>query len=111
MKKFTVNENHLRLLKNMYVSWDDCEFGAPQINPKRPYGNSDVEGDIAEILGLELFEDAYGEKHISKEQNIYINKIHKEMETVLQILVCNLSIQVGQYECQKYCSKWNLIKG
>ena len=110
MEKFTVSEEHLKLLKEMYVSWNDCEFGAPEINSKRPYGNSNVEYDIAEILGLQLFEDANEEKHISKEQNVYINKIHKEMETVLKILVCNLSIQAGQYESEKYGSKWNIIK-
>lgn len=92
----------------MYVSWNDCEFGAPEINPKRPYGNSNVEDDIAEILGLQLFEDAYGERHLSKEQDIYISKIHKEMETALQILVCNLGIEVGEYESTDYGTRWTL---
>ena len=35
----------------MIVQWRDCEYGAPEINPKRPYGNSSVELDICEILG------------------------------------------------------------
>lgn len=105
-KIFSVTEDHLKLLKRMYVSWNSCEYGAPEINPKRPYGNSDVEGDIAEILELELFEDNRGEKHLSKEQGEFINKIHNEMETVLQILVYNLSIEIGDYECNKYGSEW-----
>ena len=99
-------------VRDTIVNYSGKEKRAIAVNGQIPMPTlTFTEGDIAEILGLELFEDAYGEKHISKEQNIYINKIHKEMETVLQILVCNLSIQVGQYECQKYCSKWNLIKG
>jgi len=40
--KFELKQVHLDLFKEMYVDWDDCEFGAPAINPKRPYGNSDV---------------------------------------------------------------------
>jgi hypothetical protein len=52
--EFTVTEDHLKLLRRAYIGWDDCEFGAPGIDPKRPYGNSDVIGDIAEILGEEL---------------------------------------------------------
>lgn len=49
---FTVTDDHLKLLRRASVGWSDCEFGAPEIDPKRPYGNSNVLGDIAEILGL-----------------------------------------------------------
>jgi hypothetical protein len=52
VKRFTVTDEHLRLLRRAYVGWDEIEFGAPEINAKRPYGNSNVYGDIAEILGL-----------------------------------------------------------
>src|SRR5262245_17189804 len=52
VERFTVTDEHLRLLRRAYVFWDETEFGAPGINAKRPYGNSDVYGDIAEILGL-----------------------------------------------------------
>ena len=52
MKKlFELTEEHIKLLRQMCVSWDDCEFGAPAIDCKRPYGNSDVYSDIAKILG------------------------------------------------------------
>jgi hypothetical protein len=30
---------------------DNCEYGAIGVNCKRPFGNSDVEGDILEIIG------------------------------------------------------------
>ena len=30
---------------------DDCEYGAIGIDCKRPFGNSDVEGDILELIG------------------------------------------------------------
>ena len=39
-----------------HVTWDDWEFGAPGIDPKRPYGNSNVFADIAEILGVPVSE-------------------------------------------------------
>lgn len=32
---------------------DDCEYGAIGIDCKRPFGNSDVAGDILEIIGAE----------------------------------------------------------
>lgn len=50
--EFTVTEDHLKLLRHIRgVRWDPGEgFGAPFINSKRPYGNSDVPRDVAEIL-------------------------------------------------------------
>ena len=51
--EFEVTEEHIQLLRDMVVTWWNCEFGAPAIDPKRPYGNSWVYGDIAETLKLE----------------------------------------------------------
>ena len=48
MKNFTVTETHLLLLQRMQVGWCGDEFGAPEINPKRPYGNSSVLTDMVE---------------------------------------------------------------
>ena len=51
VSEFTVTEDHLKLLRHVHLYWDYGEgYGAPAIDPKRPYGNSDVERDIAEIL-------------------------------------------------------------
>lgn len=44
------NENHLALLRRCCWSWNDTEFGAASLDPKRPHGNSDVEEDLAELL-------------------------------------------------------------
>ena len=49
-RDFTVTDEHLQLFRRAHVFWDEAEFGAPSINPKRPYGNSNVYADIAEIL-------------------------------------------------------------
>ena len=40
--EFTLTVDHITLLNNMWVDWSDVEYGAPEIDPKRPYGNSDV---------------------------------------------------------------------
>jgi hypothetical protein len=80
---FEITQNHLTLLKNMHVVWDDCETGAPAIDPKRPYGNSAVEEDIHEILGWKFKEE------LTPEQHAKANNIHIDMEIVLQIVLCN----------------------
>jgi hypothetical protein len=97
MKKFEVTKEHIKLLKEMYVSWWDCEFGAPAIDPKRPYGNRDVLRDLAETV--------YGAKNLRYSRDgelpesieIKLCDIHTEMKTVLQILVNNCRISPGMY--------------
>jgi len=99
-----------KLLKNFQVRWNDCEFGAPEINPKRPYGNSDVEQDMLEILGLKKIGERIYEFTLNgvvwilkgEEGCIYLdgpdeeqlcnelNKLHKETEQALIEILDNL---------------------
>lgn len=32
---------------------DDCEYGGIGLDPKRPFGNSDVDADILEMIGAD----------------------------------------------------------
>jgi hypothetical protein len=94
-QRFTLTAEHLELARRMYVEWDNCEYGAPAINPKRPYGNSDVEGDIAEILGW-AWEDTDERAQAESER---ARAIHCEMETVLTILLghAGRTVEPGDY--------------
>lgn len=108
---FEVTCEHLKLLSEMYVSWYDFEYGAPSIDCKRPYGNSDVVGDIAKALEWDssfLFENK-DEYSYSKEAESMARKIHLEMKKVLQILIDNFGIETGVYQRVKYAGKWKLI--
>src|SRR5258708_12078159 len=53
-REFTVTEDHLKLLRHLCdggLYWDPGEgYGAPFLNPKQPYGNSDVPTDVAQIV-------------------------------------------------------------
>ena len=103
-EQFKITEAHLKLLKHMYVSWDYCEFGAPAIDPKRPYGNSDCISDILDILGLPHDKD-------NESLNDYARKIHKDMGIVLQIVLVTQSFKCGIYEKQNTYNSlsWKLI--
>lgn len=78
----------------MSVGWQDCEYGAPEINPKRPYGNSGVESDVAEILGWEVNED----EGLSDEQSEAAATLHRQTETALQIVLQTGAFEPGRYE-------------
>jgi hypothetical protein len=88
--QFTITHQHLALAPRMNVGWCGDEYGAPEIDPKRPYGNSDVEGDIREILGIE------GETEGG------LRELHEQMQTVLQIALATGTFEAGDYERDPY---------
>ena len=102
-EEFTVTEAHLRLLERFNIGWCGDEYGAPCMDPKRPYGNSDVEGDVCEILGLEP----------TDEHKEYAATIHKDMQTVLQLACVFAScggLCVGVYQNRsQYKKAWVFI--
>jgi hypothetical protein len=95
---FRVLPEHLTLLRNMYWRWDDCEFGAPAVDSKRPYGNSSVYLDLAEILGVKGEDASSGYEELTREQEEYLWKLHRETETVLAILISSGIMQPGLYK-------------
>jgi len=132
MKTFELKKVHLKLLKWMNIDYDEhTEFGAPEVDPKRPYGNSDVYQDMLEILGLkELKKGIYefklnGKRWLLKGEdkyNIYLEgpdeqdlcedllKLHKDTAMALQIVLSTSKFEPGIYSTEDYTSEWKLIK-
>jgi len=113
--QFRVLPEHITLLSNANVGWDDGEFGAPAIDCKRPYGNSHPLSDIAKLLKLPPdgkvrededpsdwdFYEVYSQASLDR-----MNKLHEETQTVLQIFLSTGTMQPGLYEAEKYKRKW-----
>jgi len=99
IKRFTVTDEHLRLLRRADISWEDWEFGAPGINPKRPYGNSNIYGDIAEILGLVdgNWQDEVEEDWPPPEPEWRFLRLHVETAIALQIALATCEFRPGRY--------------
>ena len=109
MKSLKITEQHIKLLNRMYIGWEDCEFGAPAVDCKRPYGNSHVYGDIGEIL--EIKPDSKYEGEYSEEQEQEFLDLHLEMQDILQILVQypTEGLRIGRtYEREDY-KHWKLV--
>lgn len=109
---FWVTEQHLKLMQSMNVGYNHrTEFGAPEIDPKRPYGNSSVYHDIADILGIspkgEEVEPGYIE--FTEAQKSEMLELHKETETALQIALATGTFEVGRYETPVYQRKWKQV--
>jgi hypothetical protein len=108
MTIFTITNNHLKLLKHIHISWNSCEFGAPTVDCKRPYGNSDVYCDIARILNIPI-PDFDNDEDFTDQQLQYIDEIHKEMQTVLQIGVRVGCFEEGTFYCPDYTQDWREV--
>lgn len=78
----------------MFVGWQDCETGAPEIDPKRPYGNSYVPEDIAEIVGFKYNKD----KGMTTNQEDKMYAMHRETELALQIVLCTGKFITGNFK-------------
>lgn len=105
-RTFTLTPDHIKLVQKFHVGWQDCETGAPEIDPKRPYGNSDVEHDIAEILGwVKVGSDADLSGFLFKKAE----KLHRETAMALQIILSTGSFKPGVYQCDMYNVDWNEI--
>jgi hypothetical protein len=95
---FEVTEEHVTLLRHAYVGWEGCEFGAPAINCKRPYGNSDVITDIAKLLHPEFSEMREGAQMDWLEDNaVRLRAVHETTQTALQIFLVTGHMKPGRY--------------
>jgi hypothetical protein len=107
--RFELTKDHIKLLKNMLVGWSSCETGAPEINPKRPYGDSYVARSVGEILkikpeGYEDEPDTY-----SEEQEDMLLRLHRQTETALQIVLQMKSFKPGRFVRESFCD-WKRLK-
>lgn len=100
---FELKPDHIRLIRRMNVGYNaDTEFGAPEIDPKRPYGNSDVFNDIGEILGIGAKGGDHTDPEYTEEQCAEFLAIHKETATALQVVLSSGSFEPGMYYSKKY---------
>ena len=106
MKRFTLTGEHVKLLRRAYVRWEDCETGAPAIDCKRPYGNSWVEMDVAEILGWDVPLDQFEDRYLTREQDERATELHRETVTALQVILATGCFEPGDYEASDYGTDW-----
>jgi hypothetical protein len=100
-REFTVTEDHLKLLRRAFVAWDFGEgYGAPGINPKKPYGNSYVARDIAQILDVPDEDWEYEDEHkayVTTEAEARFTRLHVETMVALQIVLATAEFRPGRY--------------
>jgi hypothetical protein len=101
-----VREEHFKLIKRMYFCdygiWNSVaehEFGQISIDQKRPYGNSNVYGDIANILGVsnnDLYKDG-SDYDIKDKCRKHFDELEKTLIDSLKLLFKNYKFIFGDY--------------
>lgn len=127
VNSFEVTDFHLALVSGLSFTWIEGAYdGAPAVDPKRPYGNSDVLTDLAliyaESKGYRLInEDTYRMLFRKADGSLFqpdesfedwLFKVHREMPIVLQILASNnlVGIAAGVYrEVAPYSQRWEAV--
>lgn len=103
-QQFEIRPNHIKLMERLYFR--EGEY-APEIDAKRPYGNSWAPVDVAEILGWEIDEDGLTQKQFAD-----VRKIALSMAIALDILMANVQtgIQPGIYvnHGDQYRADWKV---
>lgn len=108
MKRFTLVNAHLELLRNANVEWGGGQWGTPCIDSKRPYGNSNLHKSMLEILGLNVeIEDEY--EGVSEGVAEMLEGLHRQTKTALQIVLSTGKFEAGVYEADDYGRKWRKV--
>ena len=105
LKYFDLTPALITLLRasNVNDRLSECEYGAAEIDCKRPYGNGDVERDIARILGWPVDED--GDPRDPKT----CRSIHELTPIALQVVLSAGSFEPGRYQVTRYGSRWTKV--
>jgi len=97
--EFFVTNDHIILLQNMMVSWDDNRGGTPCVDNLQPYGSTCFLCDVARILGIKPKLDLTTKKtSFTEEQLEYMKKTHRETQIVLQIFLKTGKMEPGSYK-------------
>lgn len=109
MKRFELKAEHLKLLKQSCWRWEDCEYGAPAMDCKRPFGNSSVIPDVMEILGVEEKKCPHCGESLDETDREKYDAIFRELEIAIQCIFHTLSFELGWY-VQTSHSRWEKEK-
>lgn len=108
MKEFKLKPQHITLLKNAHVSENEIEFGAPSIDPKYPYGDSQVIQSMIQLLLPEPEWPNFEEGEISEDLAEEMYQLHRELQTALKIALkfSDQPLRKGLYVKEGYTDPW-----
>lgn len=109
--EFHLTQDHIDLLQHVNIRWMDAEYGAPQVDPKRPFGNSGrsyIEREICEYLGLEpIATDREGTDVYDDDEQREAVETYHELDTAMKIVLRCQTFTPGVFATSgKYKRDW-----
>jgi len=106
--KFTLTEEHIKLLKQLKVTNND---GAPCINSKKPFGNSEFYQDMCLILDGKTKEVGPDDEwdvdcQYTIDQKTHWDKLLEELTDALDIVLYTGTFEPGKYVTRTYDRNW-----
>ena len=100
---FTLTEDHIKLLGAMFIEFDV----APLVDQKKPYGDSNIEDNVYEVLTGEFPDNGVTKEWMKKAQ-----KLHRETQYALQIVLKTRSFKPGKYKlkCEYDITSWVFVE-
>ncbi len=95
---FTLTADHVKLLRRMLIDSDPCvPFSRIGPGTKRPFGNSDIASDMAEILGIQRIEVDNGVSFLPQHTIPRMAAIWADLSKALQVVLSSGSFEPGEY--------------
>lgn len=110
-RTFELREEHLRLLAE---SWWEVDYDGPYWrttgqDPKRPYGNSDVLGDVAEVVYGKDWrgddDESYAEEILGETRTEWLVQLCDELPDALGVVTQCRTFEPGLYRREEYSSR------
>ena len=108
MEEFVLKNEHLALLAKVNLVWREGENGAPAVDSKRPYGNSDAMKDIANILSEAQGTCPHCKADLSPGAfpTGQLGGLHRETLTAMEVIFQSGLTTPGLYVRDKETSPW-----
>lgn len=109
-EEFVLTERHLALLRRASIDWSGIEYGAPNIDPKRPYGNGDLFRGMVQALGSEVpdADSPGGWDWPPDDLAAELTRLHRETEIALEIVLRTATAVPGRYVRESWGADWVL---
>ncbi len=117
--QFEIKPNHLKLLRAAVVAWSSQWngelFGAPTIDPRRPYGDADVYRSMVRILDWPMPWKSGTKKwdietdEIPDDQVNLLEALHQETEIALRICLARGSFETGKFIWPEPGEPWKMV--
>jgi len=104
---FELKQYHVDLLTNANIDYvSGCEWGWLGLDCKRPFGNGDMTGDMAKIMGIEQIETDEGPQWPKGTHEKMVKIFEEELPIALEVILESKSFEPGVYEKEEYMGTW-----